>query len=250
MIKINTNEVATLTGISVRTLHHYDKMQLISPERNSENGYREYSDADLDKLQQVLLFKECGFTLVQIKKLLDNPNFNRPEAFELQKKYLLYEKERIVTMISTLNKSIKNMKGEITMSKKDKFSGFDFTNNPYEEEARGLWGDETIDKSKQHIASLSKEEQNDISKGMDGLFTSLAEIRMLPPESETVQQAMHKMYQHFNNNFGNQYTLEAFEGLGQMYVTDERFTANIDEYGNGLSTFLAEAMKVYANKRI
>lgn len=248
-MKINANEVATLTGISVRTLHHYDEIQILSPNRNSENGYRQYNDTDLDKLQQILFFKECGFPLIRIKELLENPNFNRLEAFELQKKYLIHEKKRMESMLLTLNKSIQNMKGEITMSQKDKFSGLDFTNNPYEEEARRLWGDETIDKSKAHIALLSKEEQNNISKGMDDLFTKLAEIRTLSPNSKTVQSAMEKMYQYFNNNFGNQYTPEAFAGVGQMYITDERFTENVDKYGEGLSKFLAEAMRIYADKQ-
>lgn len=247
--KMNVNEIAEITGVSVRTLHHYDSISLLTPNRNPENGYREYTDYDIDKLQQILFFKECGFTLANIKELFDNPNFDRKRAFELQKKYLIHEKKRINSMLKNIDRSIKNMKGEITMSQKEKFKGFDFSNNPYEEEARRLWGDGAVEKSNSHITSLSDEQKNAIAKGMDDLFVSLAKVRHELPDSAIAQKAMDKMYNHFNANFGYKYTLEAFAGLGQMYVTDERFTKNIDEYGHGLSEFLSKAMKIYAEKQ-
>jgi DNA-binding transcriptional MerR regulator len=246
---MNAKEVAKLTGISVRTLHHYDAINLLRPNRNKENGYREYSEEDMDKLQQILFFKECGFPLAKIQKLLNSSSFNREEAFQLQKKYLLHEKKRIETMLDTLNRSMKSMKGEITMSLTEKFGGFDMNNNPYEEEARRLWGDEAVDKSNAHISSLTMEEKDSIAKGMDHLFTELATIRNENPASDTAQKAMEKMYRHFNKNFGYQYTLEAFAGVGQMYITDIRFTENVDQYGKGLSQFLAEAMKIYADSQ-
>lgn len=246
---MNANEVAKITGVSVRTLHHYDTISLLSPSRNPENGYREYSDNDMDRLQQILFFKECGFSLAQIKELLSSPNFDREQAFALQRKFLLHEKGRIELMLETLEKSVQNMKGKMTMSIKDKFHGFDFTNNPYEDEARRIWGDKVVDESNAHLKSLSQNEQAAIAKGMDDLFTDLAKIRHEAPESATAQAAMAKMYNHFNTNFGCRYSLEAFAGVGQMYVTDERFTVNVDKYGDGLSKFLAEAMKIYAESR-
>jgi len=249
MMKMNANKVAEITGVSVRTLHHYDTISLLSPRRNPENGYREYSDEDLDKLQQILFFKECGFSLAKIKELLDNPDFDREKAFELQKKYLLHKKKRINLMLKTLDKSTKNMKGETTMSQKDKFNGFDFTNNPYEEEARHLWGDEVVEQSSAHIDSLSQSEQNALAKGMNDLFIELAEIKHESPDSEAAQKAMAKMYSYFNSGLGCKYTLEAFTEVGQMYISDERFTANVDKYGKGLSKFLAAAMEVYSKRQ-
>ena len=246
---MNANKVAEITGVSVRTLHHYDTISLLSPRRNPENGYREYRDEDLDKLQQILFFKECGFSLAKIKELLDKPNFDREKAFELQKKYLLHEKKRISSMLKTLDKSIKNMKGETTMNQKDKFSGFDFTNNPYEEEARHLWGDDAVEQSNAHIDSLSRSEQNALAKGMDDLYIELGKIRHENPDSETAQKAIAKMYRYFNSGLGYKYSLEAFAGVGQMYISDERFTANVDRYGKGLSKFLAAAMEVYAKRQ-
>lgn len=244
---MNAKEVADLTGVSVRTLHHYDDIGLLSPERNKDNGYRDYSEKDLDQLQQILFFRECGFPLNKIEELLHSSNFNREEAFNLQKKYLLHEKKRIETMLDTLDKTMRSMKGEITMSQKEKFSGFDMTNNPYEEEARRRWGDKAVDQSKNYMASLSKQEQEATAKEMDDLFSELAAIRNEAPGSDTAQRAIDKLYRYLNH-FGYQYTPEAFSGLGQMYITDTRFTRNIDQYGEGLSKFLAEAMRIYADK--
>ncbi|MFT3983728.1 MAG: MerR family transcriptional regulator [Lachnospiraceae bacterium] len=243
---MNAKEVAKITGVSVRALHHYDTISILSPSRNPKNGYREYSDEDMDRLQQILFFKECGFSLVQIKELLSNPNFDREKAFNLQKNFLLQEKKRIELMLETLDKSVRNMKGNMTMSIKEKFHGFDFTNNPYENEARRLWGDKAVDQSNARIKSLPKNEQEAIAKDMDDLFMNLAKIRNNAPDSVTAQEAMAKMYNHFNANFGYRYSPEAFAEVGQMYVTDERFTVTVDKYGDGLSKFLSEAMKIYA----
>ena len=93
---------------------------------------------------------------------------------------------------------------------------------------------------------MSAGEQNAIAKGMDDLFIELGEIRTEAPDSQVAQKAMDKMFCYFNQNFGYQYTLEAFAGVGQLYVNDSRFTENVDKYGEGLSRFLAEAMGIYA----
>lgn len=244
---MNTNQVAKISGVSVRTLHHYDNISLLSPGRNPDNGYREYSDEELDRLQQILFFRECGFSLEKIKEMLESPEFDREKAFMLQKKYLLHEKKRLDRMLKTLEQSMKSMKGETIMSHKDKFSGFDFTRNPYEEEARTLWGDEAVDQSKTHLADLTTEEQQDLAKGMEELFTELAGLRQEDPGSDRAQKAVAGMYRYFNDNFGHRYSPEAFAGVGRLYISDERFTANVDRYGEGLSVFLAAAMEIYAD---
>lgn len=239
---MNIKEVAEMTGISVRTLHHYDDIGLLCPSRNDQNGYRRYSKEDLDLLQQILFFKECGFPLSKIQRLVSSSSFNKEEAFLLQKKYLLHEKKRINAMLDTLDNSLKELKGEIIMSSKEKFNGFDLSNNPYEAEARRLYGDEAV----AHVSSLSKEEKESVSDEMGTLFERLSTLKDQPPESETVQKAMADMHRYFNTSFGYHYSPEAFEGLGQMYVADSRFTENIDRYGNGLSEFLSKAMAIYA----
>lgn len=240
------HEVSRLSGVSVRTLHYYDRIGLLSPERRKGSGYRDYSDRDLDRLQQILLFRACGFPLQRIRSLLDSPSFDRGQAFLLQEKILRHEKERIDAMLGTLEQSMQSMKGEITMSSGEKFTGFDFSQNPYEKEARRLWGDETVDKSEARVKTLSKEEREGLARRMDGLFRELAALRGENPASEKAQSAIERMFSMFNNNFGNIYTPETFAGLGRMYVDDARFTRNIDRYGEGLAQFLLKGMSAFA----
>ena len=246
---MNAKQVAELSGLSVRALHHYDEIGLLRPRRNAQNGYREYLEEDLDKLQQILFFRQCGFSLERIKKLLSNPRFDRARAFELQKKHLMLEKERIEAMLSTLERTLKTLKGEDSMSQEEKFKGFDFSFNPYEEEAKQLWGDETVEKSNDFIASKSDRERKDMEKILDELFRELAEIRDEDPDSHLAQEAIDKMYRVFNESFGHYYTLESFASLGNMYVMDDRFRANIDKYGEGLAEFLSKAMQEYADRQ-
>ncbi|TYP57806.1 TipAS antibiotic-recognition protein [Thermosediminibacter litoriperuensis] len=149
-------------------------------------------------------------------------------------------------MLATIDKTIKHMKGEIQMTNKEKFEGFDFSRNPYEQEARELWGDEAVDKANAKIGSISKE-QEAVAKAMNSIYKKLAALRHGSPESEEAQAAIKEWYDFLNNNFGC-YSLEAFKGLGQMYVEDERFTKNIEQFGEGLAKFMRDAMAVFADK--
>jgi len=246
---LTAKQVAQLSGLSVRALHHYDEIGLLRPRRNAENRYREYSEEDLDKLQQTLFFRQYGFSLERITKLLNNPRFDRARAFELQKKHLMLEKERIEAMLSTLERTLKTLKGEDSMSQKEKFKGFDFSFNPHEEEAKKLWGDETVEKSNDFIASKSDRERKDMEKVLNEVFKGLAEIRNEDPDSDLAHEAIDKMYRVFNESFGHYYTLESFASLGNMYVMDDRFKANIDKYGEGLAEFLSKAMQEYADRQ-
>jgi len=228
--------------LSVRTLHHYDQIGLLCPQRNAENGYRAYADADLVRLQQILFFRECGFTLAKIRDILAHPAFDREKAFAMQRKYLLHERARIDAMLRTLDRT---MKGGKVMSEKEKFEGFDVTKNPYEAEARALWGDEAVDRSNACIAAKTEETRGSIGEDLSAAFGKLATMRHEDPAGEAVQNAVNELYRFFNRNFG-QYTLEAFAGVGRMYVEDERFMRTMEQFGEGTSAFLMRAMESYA----
>ncbi|KMM39086.1 MerR family transcriptional regulator [Guptibacillus hwajinpoensis] len=241
-------EVAELTGVSVRTLHYYDEIDLLTP-KTTEAGYRLYSASDLEKLQQILFLKALDIPLKKIKEILEHPEFNRIEALEYQKAILLEKQQRIMSMINTIDKSIQHAKGEINMTDKEKFEGFDFAQNPFEEEARKRYGDEAIDRSSKKLAKLNKDERKELSQTFDELYKKLASLRHGPSTSKEAQEAIHEWYEYLNANFGYTYTLDAFKNLGQMYVDDERFTKNIDRFGAGLAKFMKQAMAIYADSR-
>lgn len=249
MLKMNSKAVAKLAKVSVRTLHHYDKIGLLVPSRNQWNDYREYSEADLAKLQQICFFKACGFSLSEIQVLLASSSFDRKQAFDLQKKYLLHEKERIDLLLATLDRSIQEIKGDIIMTQEEKFIGFEFTKeNPYEQEARERWGNEAIDSNQEKLQSLSENAKQDLSVKMNTLFVHLATFVAQDPASETVQVEIDKLYSAFNQDFGYHYSLDAFAGVGKLYVSDARFTDNLSQYGSGFAQFLATAIAIYTKQ--
>jgi hypothetical protein len=133
------------------------------------------------------------------------------------------------------------------MTPEDNFAGFDFSSNPYEEEARRRWGDEAVDKAGAALAPMDKAY---IREAMNRQFANLATMRGEDPASPKAQAAVDSLYHFFSepgDGMGLSYTMEAFAGIGRMYVDDARFTANIDKFGEGLSVFLAKAMRVYAD---
>jgi DNA-binding transcriptional MerR regulator len=238
---MKVKEVADFVGISVRTLHHYDEIGLLTPDAITESGYRVYSDENLETLQQILFFRELGFPLKKIKEIIYLPSFNKQGALEIHHHLLLEKRRRLDKMIETLEKTIRHSKGEIQMTNKEKFDGFDFSHNPYEQEARERWGDKAVDDANHNAKNMTKFDQEKFNE----IYQNLATLRHFSPDSKESQAAIEEWYV-FLNKLGD-YSLEAFKGLGQMYVDDVRFTKNIDQFGEGLAKFMRDAMMVYAD---
>lgn len=248
-MSMKVKEVAELVGVSVRTLHHYDQIGLLTPKEITDSGYRLYSEENLETLQQILFFKELGFTLKEIKKIINSPLFNRQEALILQRKMLIEKRKKVDKMIETIDKTIKHMAGEIQMTNEERFEGINVGFNQFEEEARRRWGNQSIDEINAKLKGMSKDEQNDLSDRWDMIFNKLACLRDQSPESQEVQATIKQWYDFLNENF-SKYSLDAFYGLGQLYINDERFTKNIDQYGEGLAKLMSEAMEVFTNNQI
>lgn len=127
------------------------------------------------------------------------------------------------------------------MTNQEKFEGFDFSHNPYEQEARERWGNEAVDEANETTSNMTDQDQERFNE----IYRNLATVRMLAPDSDAAQREIKEWYQFINKI--NNYSLAAFKGLGQMYVDDERFTKNIDQFGQGLSVFMRDAMAFYAD---
>src|SRR5699024_464119 len=149
-------------------------------------------------------------------------------------------------MIETINQTIKYEKGEMHMSQEKKFAGFNFSENKYEQEARERWGNKAVDQSYIAIKQENKEEKNE---KMNDIYRQLANVRHTSPSSIEAQQAITSWYHFLNKHTGYHYSLEAFKGLGQMYIADERFTKNIDQFGEGLAQFMCETMEIFAERK-
>ncbi|MCC5425285.1 MerR family transcriptional regulator [Clostridium botulinum] len=245
-------EVADMAGISVRMLHHYDKIGLLDPESVSAAGYRLYSDENLDRLQQILFFKELNFPLQEIKIILDSPNFNKKEALETHRQLLLEKKLRLEKIIQSVDKTINSMEGEFKMDKKEILNVFSMTEieehqRKYSEEVKEKYGNTSAYKeSNEKTSKYTKEDWSNIMKDWDIIYKKLANLMDKNPDDKEVQEYIHQSREHISKNFYD-CAPEIFRGLGEIYVNDERFTANIDKYKTGLSKFLRDAINVYCD---
>src|SRR3990170_4415689 len=138
--------VANMAGITIRTLHHYDRVGLLKPASVSPSGYRLYSEADLERLQQILFFRELGFGLGEIRAILDDPSFDRREALVTQKRLLIEKQRRLGSLVALIDVSIDAMERGTKLDKDTMFEGFDESKiKEYTEEARARWGSENVD---------------------------------------------------------------------------------------------------------
>jgi DNA-binding transcriptional MerR regulator len=244
-------EVATLAGVSVRTLHHYDEIGLLKPESITSAGYRLYEDRDLERLQQILFFKELDFNLQEIKEILDSPNFDRAHALSIHRELLVKKKKRLEEIIKSVDKTMESIKGGIDMSKKEMFESFDMTEierhqEKYAEETKERYGNsDAYKESNRRTSKYTKEDWARImQRGSDNYVKLAALMDSKSPSAPEVQAVIADCRQHITDSFYN-CTPEIFRGLADLYVMDERFTANIDKIKPGLAKFLSEGIIIY-----
>ena len=238
------NEVSKITGVSVRTLHHYDAIGLLKPTKVTEAGYRMYDDTALSRLQSILLFRELQFPLKEIKAILDSPNFDPMEALTQQIELLEMQYKRMGELIS-FAREIKD-KGVTTMSFKV------FNKNEierYKAEAKAKWGDTQAYKDyEQRTAVQSDLKSGEIANQLMAMFAEIGTLRYLSPSAREVQEKITSLQKFITDNY---YicTNEILNGLGQMYVDDERFKKNIDKAGgDGTAEFVSQAISVYCSQ--
>ena len=230
-------EVSRITGVSVRTLHHYDAIGLLRPTQVTESGYRLYDDAALQRLQTILFFRELEFPLQEIKDILDTPNFDPREALADQIHLLELQKQHLENLIAHARKIHKT--GVIDLN----FKAFDkHEMDAYAAEAKAKWG-----KTEAYQEYEKKSSGKDAQYGdaLMAIFAEIGAVRHLDPASEEVQALVSKIQNHITAHFYN-CTKPILAGLGQMYVSDQRFRENIDRAGGeGCAEFAAKAIEIY-----
>ena len=246
-MKLQIKEFAELTGVSVRTLHYYDEIGLLKPSFvDEQNGYRFYDENSLERMQEILFYRELDFSLKSIAEILASPNYDKQKALAEQKRLLTIKKARLERLIAALEQA---EKGEITMSAFDN-SEYETARQQYEDEAKQCWGDtDAYKESQAKTAGYSKDKWNDVLAGMNGVFAEFAESKNCgeSTDSDTSQRLVKKLQDYITENFYH-CTDDILAGLGQMYVCDERFKNNIDSHGEGTAEFVSEAIKIYCKK--
>lgn len=240
------NEVAKLTGITVRTLHYYDEIGLLSPSEITEAGYRIYNDDALVTLQQILFFKELDFPLSDIKEIMTNPHYNKKQTLVKHRELLVQKRDHLDGIITLVDNTIK---GDNTMSFKEfDMSEIEANKNKYAQEVKELWGETNEYKESEKKTSVYDNTQWEmlIGEGSE-ILKAFGENRNILPYSAKAQELV-KCWQEYITKSFYECTKEILSCLGMMYVGDERFTQNIDKNGKGTAEFMAKAIELYCAK--
>ncbi len=246
---MTVREVAELTGLSVRALHHYHKIGLLTP-RVAANGYRLYGEAELARLHQIMLFRELEFPLATIREMLANPQYDRGEALRTQRQMLVCKQQRLDRLIAALDRTLQAMERGTEMNKESMFDGLDDARlKEYAAEAKQRWGQtDAYKESTRRVAGYSKQDWAEIQGEMESIWRDLAAQMELAPEDPAVQANVERWWRLLNERFYNA-SPALFKGLGEMYVADERFKVNYEKLRPGLAEFLRAAMAVFADRR-
>ena len=236
-------EFAEITGVSVRTLHYYDEIGLLTPAFvDKATGYRFYDGNSLLRMQEILFYRELDFSLKSIGEILSSPNYDKNKALKEQKHLLTLKKERLERFISAIDGAVK---GDNVMTA---FDNSEF--EKYKAEAKEKWG--KTDAYKEHAqrtGNYSEQKWNDLAEGMDRIMAEFALCMRKDesPDSVEAQNLVKMLQDHISENY-YLCTNQILAGLGQMYVADERFKSNIDKHADGTAEFICEAISVYCSK--
>ncbi|MFG1882769.1 MerR family transcriptional regulator [Micromonospora sp. NPDC049102] len=245
-------QVARIAGVTVRTLHHYDEIGLLSPSGRTSTGYRRYDDADLQRLQLVLYYRELGFPLEEITAIIDDPAADAAAHLRRQHELLTVRIKRLQEMVTAIEFAMEASKLNIQLTPEERFEVFgDFRPEEYEAEAERRWGDtDAYRESNRRVARYSKDdwlrnkaENEDWGRRIVALLTS-----GVPADSPEAMDLAEEHRQLISRWF-YECSYEMHIGLADMYLADERFTAYFENIAPGLAAYVSEAIHANAISR-
>ena len=248
-------QMAKLSGVSVRALHHYDAIGLLKPRAVGANGYRYYDRQDLLRLQQILFHRALETPLKDIRAALDDPGFDLAVALRAQRERLAAEAERYAQLVTVVDRTLATLQGDETMDDKMLFQGFD----PRKQAEHEAWlveryGDEAAQRiadAKAGMKTWGKKDWSHFQEEAKAIEHDLAKAlkQGLPVDSEPVTTIMRRHWTWVGRSWNREPTPDAFTGLGHLYQENPEFTARYEAIAPGLTEYLAEAMRVFAERR-
>ena len=243
--------LADLAGVTPRTLRWYDQTGLLKPLRTTEAGYRLYGPKQLDRLQDILFYRELGLDLASIRTILDDPAFDRQTALQSHLTELKARRARLDELILTVQRTIDNIKGGTKMTDQEKFEAFKrrvvaANEAAFGQEIRQRYGDEEADRANACVLALTQEEYTAWKALGDEILQALtaavqAGAAPAGPEGQRIAQ-LHRRWLSYS---WEAYTPQAHAGLAELYVSDPRFTAYYDREVSGCAAFLRDAVRAY-----
>ena len=240
-------ELARLAGVTVRALHHYDRIGLLRPSYVNEAGYRFYCDQEVAKLQQILFFKELDFKLSEIAEIMERPDYDVKAALRLQRKLLVEKRRRLDKLVETIDATLVASEKGKNMCAKSRFEAFDKeTLEKYKAEAMALYGQKMVEESHRRVAKMSKKEYERLAEDFNEICRALVPHIGGGYDKAEVCEVMEQLRAYLNRFYDC--TSEIFGGLGDLYCEDERFREKIASFHADLPEFMRQAMKVHASK--
>ncbi len=235
------SELAELAGVTVRTLHHYDEIGLLSPSARSAAGYRLYDRADLQRLQQIMFWRSLGFSLAEILQALDDPGYDRVEALRDQRALLAEQLTEVTQMIKAVDDAIVEAEGGPEVDDLEMFDTF--SGGEYRREAQERWGEtDAWAQSQARVGAMTEEDKRRLVADGVAFAKRLAEsfTSGVPADStaamDLAEQARRDMSAFYDCSH------EMHVNLGEMYVADPRFTAYYDQHAEGLAVWFRDAI--------
>jgi DNA-binding transcriptional MerR regulator len=249
--------LSEISGVTVRTLHFYEEVGLLKPAYYGSNGYRYYEEKELLHLQQILFFKKLGFTLKQIQKIVGKNDFDQLAALHSHKKALSKEWEKIGLLLKTIDKTINHLKGKKKMKDKEIFDSFNITlvkaqkGQPYySAEKLVVQSVKNPTKNAMDVERRGKAYYDNINKTVHDLFKELVDCieKGLDPATEEVQKIIKKHYAFVEQTHAA--TQKVYKAMAQLYTEHADFRKQLDPFHLKLATFMADGMKVFADREL
>ncbi|MGI6706520.1 MAG: MerR family transcriptional regulator [Clostridia bacterium] len=253
-MEYTVQKLARLAGVSSRTLRYYDEIGLLKPARINSSGYRIYGKAEVNRLQQIMFYRELGVELERIKEIITSPSFDAAKALQDHRQKLLEKRHQLDLLIANVEKTIALTEGRIQMSDQEKFEGFkrrliEENEQKFGAEAREKYGEEAVEASNKAFQNMTKEQYDKWQRiGAEMLETLKAAFAEGDPAGDLAQKAADLHRQWLSTVWGY-YNKEAHAGVAQMYVDDERFTVHYDAEQPGLAAFLRDAVHIYTGMK-
>lgn len=250
-MEYTVKQLAELSGVTPRTLRWYDQTELLKPGRTTGAGYRLYGTAEVDRLQQILFYRELGLELSEIRSILDDPGFNRQAALQSHLSALNKRREQLDALILTVTKTIESEKGERIMTDQEKFENFQQekiaeNEKAYGSEIRQKYGDEAVDASNKRFAGLTQEQYANMEAlGADILRRLEGAVQAGEDPAGAMGREIAALHREWLSYTWPGYSPEAHRGLAESYVADPRFTAYYDKNTSGCAAFLRDAVAGY-----
>ena len=242
------SQLAKMSGVTPRTLHYYDQIGLLKPVKSEKNGYRLYEERELLQLQQILFFRELNFSLADIKKIINQPDFVISQALQDHKKLIRLKQKKLEKLIKTIDKTINHMSKHKKIKTEELYDVFkDDDVKNYQEEVKKRWGNgQAYKQSMARVSKMTKSEMEAMKKQAKIFTQQLADAMDKKVTNTEVQKLVEQHYQGIQ--FFYNCPIDMYRNLGQMYVDDSRFTAYYDKFRPGLAKFVRDAINVYCDQ--